>query len=193
MKLQSLVLCLVLGLTLVLQCSEGKSTYISLLGHDMQGENDESTVEAGEGHANERRQYIPPPEFGRKKEVAFKAGEAGEADEAGEAGEGHANERRQHIPPPEFGRKKEVAFKAGEAGEGHANERRQHIPPPEFGRKKEVAFKAGEADEAGEGHANERRQYIPPPEFGRKKEVAFKEIPAWLRHSEPLRQLRSDE
>ncbi|XP_067020930.1 uncharacterized protein [Acropora muricata] len=160
MKLQSLVLCLVLGLTLVLQCSEGKSTYISLLGHDMQGENDESTVEAGEGHANERRQYIPPPEFGRKKEVAFKAGEADEA---------------------------------GEAGEGHANERRQHIPPPEFGRKKEVAFKAGEADEAGEGHANERRQYIPPPEFGRKKEVAFKEIPAWLRHSEPLRQLRSDE
>ncbi|XP_044178981.1 uncharacterized protein LOC114959761 isoform X2 [Acropora millepora] len=121
MKLQSLVLCLVLGLTLVLQCSEGKSTYISLLGHDMQGENDESTVEAGEGHANERRQYIPPPEFGRKKEVAFKAGEA------------------------------------------------------------------------GEGHANERRQYIPPPEFGRKKEVAFKEIPAWLRHSEPLRRLRSDE
>ncbi|XP_044178982.1 uncharacterized protein LOC114959761 isoform X3 [Acropora millepora] len=121
MKLQSLVLCLVLGLTLVLQCSEGKSTYISLLGHDMQGENDESTGEAGEGHANERRQYIPPPEFGRKKEVAFKAGEA------------------------------------------------------------------------GEGHANERRQYIPPPEFGRKKEVAFKEIPAWLRHSEPLRRLRSDE
>lgn len=44
MKVQSLVLCLVLGLTLVLQCSEGKSTYISLLGHDMQGENDESTV-----------------------------------------------------------------------------------------------------------------------------------------------------
>ena len=44
MKLQNLVLCLVLGLTLVLQCSEGKSTYISLLGHDMQGGNDESTV-----------------------------------------------------------------------------------------------------------------------------------------------------
>lgn len=44
MKLQNLVLCLVLGLTLVLQCSEGKSTYISPLGHDMQGENDESTV-----------------------------------------------------------------------------------------------------------------------------------------------------
>lgn len=44
MKLQSLVLCLVLGFTLVLHCSEGKSTYISLKGHETQGANDESTV-----------------------------------------------------------------------------------------------------------------------------------------------------
>ncbi|XP_068730430.1 uncharacterized protein [Montipora capricornis] len=141
MKLQGLVMILVLGFTVVLlsYCIEAKSTHISPIEHSGRELNDEFTDELHKADDKEPRQYnyIPPPEFGRKKELDG-------ADFMDELHQADDKEPRQYkyIPPPEFGRKKELdgADFMDELHQADDKEPRQYkyIPPPEFGRKKEL-------------------------------------------------------